>query len=111
MDYGKYKYEQAKKEKEARKNAKTINVKELKMRPKIEEHDFNVKAKHAKRFLKSGDKVKFTIMFRGREIVHPDQGRDLLEQMAEVLDDLGRVEKRPSLEGRNMVMIVGPAKD
>jgi len=108
MDYGKFKYEQAKREKEARRNAKTVTVKEVKLRPKIEDHDFNVKLKHARRFLEGGDKVKVTIMFRGREIVHPEIGRDILERIAEGTRDLGVVESRPNLEGRNMVMMVAP---
>lgn len=108
MDYGKYKYEQAKKEREARKNAKSISVKELKMRPKIDDHDFEVKLKHARRFLGDGDKVKCTIMFRGREIVHSDLGRELLERFANELEELGKIESRPNLEGRNMIMMIAP---
>ncbi len=108
MDYGKYKYEQAKREKEARKNAKTVTVKEVKLRPKIEDHDFNTKLKHARRFLDNGDKVKVTIMFRGREIVHPELGREVLDRLAEEISDIGVIESRPNLEGRNMVMMVAP---
>jgi len=108
MDYGKYKYEQAKNRREARKRQKTVQVKEVKMRPKIEEHDFNVKKRNAIRFLEDGDKVKVTIMFRGREIVHSRLGRDLLERMREDLADIATVEKAPSLEGYNMIMVLAP---
>ncbi len=108
MDYGKYKYEQARNKREARKRQKTIQVKEVKIRPKIEEHDFNVKLRMAKRFLESGDKVKVTVMFRGREIVHSDIGRRLLDQMSEALKDISNIEKRPGIEGHNMIMILAP---
>ncbi|WP_166512347.1 translation initiation factor IF-3 [Desulfallas thermosapovorans] len=108
MDYGKFRYEQSKREKEARKNQRIINVKEVKLRPNIDDHDFNVKAKNAIRFLKDGDKVKVTIMFRGRQIVHPDLGKKLLERMAEQVTDLANVERQPKLEGKNMIMILAP---
>lgn len=108
MDYGKYKYRQKKKEQEARKNQVVINVKEVKLRPKIGEHDFQVKLKAARRFLKDNDKVKATIMFRGREIVHKDIGRELLERLAEETSDLGHVESKPKMEGRNMIMTIAP---
>jgi translation initiation factor IF-3 len=108
MDYGKYRFEQAKKEKEARKKQKTFDIKEVKLRPGIEEHDFNVKFKNAVRFLEDGDKVKVTIMFRGRELSHPELGEVLLNKMAEQLKDMAIVERVPKLEGKNMIMIVAP---
>ena len=108
MDYGKYKYEQSKREKEAKKKQRIITVKEVKLRPNIEDHDFHVKTKNAVRFLKAGDKVKVTIMFRGREIVHPKNGQTLLTKVAEEIGDLATVEKRPKLEGKNMFMILAP---
>ncbi|WP_243152999.1 translation initiation factor IF-3 [Sporotomaculum syntrophicum] len=108
MDYGKFKFEQGKREKEARKNQRIINVKEVKLRPNIDDHDFDVKAKNAIRFLKDGDKVKLTIMFRGRQIVHPDLGKNLLLRMAEQVAELANVERQPKLEGKNMIMILAP---
>lgn len=108
MDYGKFRYEQQKREKEARKKQKTFDIKEVKLRPGIEEHDFNVKYKNAVRFLEDGDKVKVTIMFRGRELSHPELGEVLLKKMAEQLKDIAAVERVPKLEGKNMIMIVAP---
>ena len=108
MDFGKYRYEQQKREKEARKKQKTFDIKEVKLRPGIEEHDFNVKYKNAVRFLEDGDKVKVTIMFRGRELSHPELGEVLLKKMAEQLKDIAVVERVPKLEGKNMIMIVAP---
>ena len=108
MDYGKYRYQQQKREKESRKKQKTIDIKEVKLRPGIEEHDFNVKYKNAVRFLEDGDKVKVTIMFRGRELSHPELGEVLLNKMAEQLKDTAVVERQPKLEGKNMIMIVAP---
>jgi len=108
MDYGKFKFEQSKREKEARKKQKIISVKEVKMRPNIEEHDFQVKAKAARKFLSSGDKVKVTIMFRGREITHPEIGERLSIKLTEQLADISAVEKMPKIEGRNMVTILMP---
>jgi len=108
MDFGKFKYEQSKKEREARKKQKIVDVKEVKMRPSIEEHDFEVKVKSAERFLKEGDKVKCTIMFRGREIAHSDLGRKLLERFAARLQDIASIERTPRVEGRNMIMILTP---
>lgn len=108
MDYGKVKYEQAKQDREARKKQKTVTIKEVKLRPRIEEHDFEVKARNAERFLKDGDKVKATIMFRGREIVHPDLGKVVLDRLAEVVAPVGHVEKGARVEGRNMIMILSP---
>lgn len=111
MDFGKYKYEQSKREKEARKKQKIIDVKEVKMRPNIEDHDFLVKAKNAARFLKDGDKVKATMIFRGREIVHTQLGRVLLVRLAEDLKEICNVERQPKLEGKNMIMILTPKQD
>lgn len=108
MDYGKYVYEQQKREKEAKKRQRVIDVKEVKLRIRIEEHDFDVKTKNAIRFLQGGDKVKVTIMFRGRELTHPELGEDLLNKMAEKLQEFAVVERKPKLEGRNMIMIVVP---
>lgn len=108
MDFGKYKFEQSKREKEARKNQKIITVKEVKVRPNIEDNDFNVKLKNARRFLEAGDKVKATVMFRGREITHPEMGQKLLLRMAKEVEDLGNVERVPKVEGRNMIMILAP---
>lgn len=111
MDYGKYKYEQSKREKEARKKQRVINIKEVKLRPSIEEHDFQVKVRNAARFLKEGDKVKATIMFRGREIMHTQLGHQLLLRLAEQVKDLSVIERQPRLEGKNMVMILAPRQD
>ena len=111
MDYGKYKYEQSKKEREAKKNQRTITVKEVKLRPNIEDHDFQTKAKNAAKFLSGGDKVKVTIMFRGREITHPELGQELCERFAEELSSVAKVEKAAKVEGRNMIMILAPARD
>ena len=108
MDYGKYRYEQQKREKEARKKQKTFDIKEVKLRPGIEDHDFDVKFKNAVRFLEDGDKVKVTIMFRGRELSHPELGEVLLTKMAKQLEDLAVIERAAKLEGKNMIMIVSP---
>ncbi|MFW6089130.1 MAG: translation initiation factor IF-3 [Gemmatimonadota bacterium] len=108
MDYGKYKYEQARKAKEAKKKQHTVTVKEIKLRPKIEEHDYGFKMRHARRFLDDGDKVKFTLRFRGREMTHPELGERVLEQ---IKDDLGEtivVESDIRREGRTMTMLVSP---
>jgi translation initiation factor IF-3 len=110
MHYGKYKYEQEQKAKEARKRQTTISIKEIKLRPKIDDHDFNTKKGHVQRFLTKGDKVKVTIMFRGRELVHPHLGEKLLRRMAEELQDIGEIESQPNLDGRNMVMMLAPKK-
>jgi len=111
MDYGKFKYEQSKREKEAKKKQRVINVKEVKMRLNIEDHDFLVKAKSAERFLRDGDKVKATIMFRGREIVHTQLGQMLLSRLAEHVKDISTVERQPKLEGKNMIMILAPRQE
>jgi translation initiation factor IF-3 len=108
MDYGKFKYQQSKKQQEARRKATTIQVKEIKVRPKIEEHDMGFKLKNGRRFLSEGDKVKISVIFRGREIAHTDRGFKILTQMAEALADVATVEQPPKLEGRNMSMIVTP---
>ena len=108
MNYGRFKFEQSKREKESRKKQKIISIKEVKMRPNIEEHDFQVKAKNARKFLTAGDKLKFTIMFRGRQITHPELGEKLCIQLAKELSDISAVEKSPKVEGRNMVMILVP---
>lgn len=108
IDYGKYKYEQQKKAAEARKKQKTVDVKEIKMRPGIEEHDYETKFKNAKRFLGEGNKVKFTIRFRGRELTHKEIGREVLDRFVEDLKELGKIESPPKLEGRQMTMIVAP---
>lgn len=108
MDFGKYRYEQQKRDKETRKKQKVVTVKEVKLRPNIEDHDFNVKLKNALRFLEDGDKVKVTIMFRGRELSHPELGRVVLQKMAAELKNLVTVEREPKLEGKNMIMILAP---
>ncbi|GAB4381609.1 MAG: translation initiation factor IF-3 [Elainellaceae cyanobacterium] len=110
MDYGKFKFEQEKKAREARKKQHTSDVKEVKMRYKIEEHDYNVRVNQAERFLKSGDKVKATITFRGREIQHRDLAEDLLKRMANDLQELAEVQQAPKQEGRNMMMLLTPKK-
>ncbi|HHW46988.1 MAG TPA: translation initiation factor IF-3 [Clostridiaceae bacterium] len=108
MDYGKYMYELSRKEKEARKNQKIITVKEVWIKPTIEEHDFNFKAKNAYKFLKDGDKVKVSVRFRGRELNYTSLGQEVLEKFAEAVKDVGVVEKKPKLEGRSMIMILNP---
>ena len=111
MDYGKYRYEQEQKAKVARKHQVSINVKEIKLRPKIGVHDYETKKGHVARFLAQRAKVKVTIMFRGRETTHPERGRDLLMRLAEDVKELGQVESPPLLDGRNMVMLLGPTKN
>lgn len=110
MDYGKFRYEQSKKAQEARKKQKTVQVKEVKFRPKIDEHDYNFKKNHAVRFLTADDKVKATVMFRGREVTHPEIGEQILSRLREDLAELAEVERPPKLEGYNMVMILQPRK-
>lgn len=110
MDYGKYKFEQEKKAREARKKQHTADVKEVKMRYKIEDHDYQVRVNQAERFLKSGDKVKATITFRGREIQHSNLAEDLLKRMAIDLEALAEVQQAPKREGRNMMMLLSPKK-
>jgi len=111
MDYSKYKYEQEQKAKLARKHQSTITIKEIKLRPKIDPHDYATKKGHVVRFLKNRDKVKVTIMFRGREMTHPDRGRQLLLKLADEVQDLGIVESAPLQDGRNMVMMLAPHKN
>ena len=108
MDFGKYRYEQQKREKEARKKQKVISIKEVKLRPNIEQHDFEVKLKNAIRFVEEGSKVKVTIMFRGRELSHPELGKEVLSRVAEKLGDTVSIERGAKLEGKNMTMIVAP---
>jgi len=110
LDYSKYKYEQAQKVKQARKHQQQITVREIKFRPKIAEHDYDTKKHHVERFLKHKDKVKVTIMFRGREVTHPERGTAILDRLAEELSELGVVEQRPMQEGRNMTMMMAPSK-
>lgn len=111
MDYGKYRFEQAKREKETKKNQKIVSVKEVKMSPSIDVHDFNTKVNQASKFLKSGDKVKITVKFRGRELHHTSLGQELLERVAQSLAEVGNVEKQAKLEGRNMAMVVAPKQN
>lgn len=111
MDYGKYKYEQAKKAKKAKKNQNVMNIKEVQMGVKIEDHDFNVKLKMARRFLKDKDKVKVRVKFRGRELVHKELGYGLMDRLIEGTEDLGKVESKPRMEGRNMFMFLTPDMD
>jgi len=110
MDYGKFKYEQARAAREARKKQHHIQVKEVKFRPGIEEHDYEFKSRHARRFLEEGNKVKLTMMFRGRQITHPELGLEVLERLKEDLADVGKVESEPSFEGRVMSMVMAPLK-
>ncbi|MCB0871393.1 MAG: translation initiation factor IF-3 [Solirubrobacterales bacterium] len=112
LDYSKYKYEQEQKQKAARKHQTQVNIREIKLRPKIADNDYNTKKGHVERFLKHGDKVKVTIMFRGREQAHPERGRDLLYRLFEDLgEELAVIESRPLQEGRNMSMLLGPSKE
>ena len=110
MDYGKFKYDQAIKAKQARKNQTKIEIKEMKFRPKIDVGDYETKKAHVVRFLKKGARVKITIMFRGREMAHPEQGRIVLDRLAEDLKDVATVESKPQMEGRNMHMLIVPIK-
>jgi len=111
MDYGKFKYAEEQKAKQARKHQSQIHVKEIKLRPKIGIHDYNTKKGHVERFLNQRAKVKVTIMFRGRETTHPERGRDLLLRLAEDVKEIGAIESQPLLDGRNMVMVLGPTKN
>ena len=110
LDYSKYKYEQEQKAKAGRKHQQQVNVREIKLRPKIATNDYETKRGHVRRFLGSQDKVKITIMFRGRETTHPERGEQLLMRLAEDVADLGTIEQRPNLDGRNMTMVLGPVK-
>jgi len=108
MDYGKYRYEQSKKAREAKKKQTIIELKEIKLRPKTEEHDFQFKVRHTERFLKEGNKAKITMMFRGREVIRMDRGKALLNRFVEALKDVAVVEQQTKVEGRNMTMILAP---
>ena len=110
LDYSKYKYELAQKQKQARKHQQQITVREIKFRPKIAEQDYETKKRHVERFLRHKDKVKVTIMFRGREVTHPERGEMILNRLAEELEELAVVEARPQQDGRNMTMMLGPSK-
>ena len=111
MDYGKYRFEQSKKEPEIRKNQRVITVKEVRLSATIEEHDIEVKYKNAVKFLQDGDKVKVTIRFRGRQITHSEIGRDVMDLFAEKIKDYGIIERRPLIEGRSMTMIIAPREE
>src|SRR5699024_2282175 len=111
MDYGKYRFEQQKKEKEARKKQRVINVKEVRFSPGIGEHDFNTKLKQAQKFLEKGDKVKAAVRFRGRAITHKDLGREVLNRLADELKEVAVIESKPKMEGRQMFMMLGPVSD
>jgi len=108
MDFGQFKYEQQKREREAKKKQKVIEVKEVKFRPNTDEHDYDVKMRNVVKFLEKGDKVKVTLRFRGREMAHQSLGRELLERVAEDVKEIGKVENMPKMEGRQMVMMIGP---
>ena len=111
MDYGKFRFEQAKREKEARKNQRVVEIKEIRLTPNIDIGDLNTKVKNACHFLKDGDKVKVSVRFRGREVTHSSLGQDLLHRFAELCSECSTVEKQPKLEGRQMLMFLAPAKD
>jgi len=108
MDYGKYKYEEAKKKQQARKRASTVETKEIKFRPKTEEHDMDFKVKHVRRFLEGGNKVRLAVVFRGREITHPKTGMNVLNRVVELCADIATVEATPNMEGRRMIMVIAP---
>ena len=110
MDYGKFKYEEQRQAREARKKQHHVQLKEVKMRPGIEEHDFDFKIRHARRFLEEGNKVKLTMMFRGRQMAHPEFGRQVLDRVTGALQDVSKVEAQPSMEGRSMTMVLAPLK-
>ena len=108
MDFGKFKYEKSKKEKDARKHQSTVTLKEIKFRPKTDDHDLDFKVKHIRRFLMEGNKAKLVVIFRGREIVHPETGQDVLKRVVEVTSDIAQVEQPPMMEGRRMLMVIAP---
>ncbi len=108
MDYGKFKYQQSKKAHDAKKKQAVVHVKEVKLRPKTEEHDYQFKLRHIERFLKEGNKTKVTIVFRGRELAHPDLGRNMLNRITEETKTFGRIEQPPKFEGRNFTMVIAP---
>lgn len=111
MDYGKYKYEMIKKERDSKKKQRVINIKEVRLTPNIEKHDLETKVKHAKKFLSNGDRVKVAVRFRGREMGHTEIGKEVLEKFVEMVSDSGTVDKKPKLEGRNMIMFLAPSKE
>ncbi len=111
MDFGRFKYEQSKRDREARKKQHIVSIKEVRMTPKIEDHDFEVKVKNAEKFLREGDKVKVSVRFRGREIVHSDIAQRLLREMAATLSEVSSMEREPRVEGRNMIMILSPKQE
>jgi translation initiation factor IF-3 len=108
MDFGKFKFEQAKAARAAKKKQRSVDLKEIKFRPGIDEHDFDFKTRHAREFLAEGNKVKVTMMFRGRQMAHPELGKEVLDRVAEVLGDIGKVEQEARLEGKNMTMLMTP---
>ena len=110
IDFGKFMYEKKKKEKEAKKKQHTIQVKELRFRPNTEDHDLEFKTRHAREFLEGGDKVKATVQFRGRDMLYTEQGEELLNNLADELDDVSKIESKPAMEGRRMIMILAPEK-
>lgn len=110
MDYGKFKYEEARKAREAKKKQHTVQIKEVKYRPGIEDHDYDFKTRHVRRFLEEGDKVKVTMMFRGRQMSHPELGLEVLERVVSDIEDVGQVESQPTREGRTMIMVLVPNK-
>jgi len=111
MDYGKYRHEQQKKEREARKNQKVVNIKEIRLSPTIDDHDFDTKLRNARKFLEKGDKVKVSIRFRGRAITHKDIGREVLERMAEKASDISQVESKAKMDGRSMFLMLAPKSE
>jgi len=111
IDFGKFMYEKKKKEKEAKKKQHTIQVKELRFRPTTDDHDLEFKTRHAREFLEGGDKVKATVQFRGRDMLYTEQGEELLNDLAESLDDISKIESNPTMEGRRMIMILSPSKN
>ncbi len=110
MDYGKFRYEEQRKARDARKKQHRVDLKEVKLRPGIEDHDFDFKARHARRFLEEGNKVKVTMMFRGRQMAHPEIGREVLQRMVTEIADVGKVESAPTMEARSMTMVLAPLK-
>ena len=111
MNFGKYLYQQSKKAHDAKKKQKVIHVKEIKLQPTIDDHDFEFKANHVKRFLKNGDRVKITVIYRGREVTHPELGANLIKRLMEAVVEFGEKESEPKLEGRNMTMVLVPKKE
>ncbi|SUB76244.1 Translation initiation factor IF-3 [Peptoniphilus indolicus] len=111
MDYGKYKYEMIKKERDSKKKQRVINIKEVRLTPNIEKHDLETKVKHAKKFLSNGDRVKVAVRFRGREMGHTEIGKEVLDRFVEMVSESGTVDKKPKLEGRNMIMFLAPNKE